>query len=462
MSLKAEQILLSNIITKPEIIKECKALRPEMFDPQYRLGSIYSSILSMVENGKDINPVSVVNNNYSKFSNKDFESIVVKCIAETNDPSYIFTPTNHLVESIMEDWKARCTAELLHKFEGKVTPKNYKDVLADFKTMTEEFEDNKTTEVVSMAELVDECMPTFFTKDKPKLLNTGFPTLDKALGGAEPGDVMCIAARPGQGKTALTMQLIDYYAKQGMKIGLYSLEMMKRQIFARYMAYFSEMKLSRIRMADEFTGNEQQMYERAAAEMRQMGLDIVFEKTQVEDIVSSAKYRNYDVIVIDYLQLLSSRKSFNQRNDEVAHISRTVKNLAKTLNIPIIVLSQLNRASASGHELAEPTLSQIRESGAIEQDVSIALMIWDDNKEGTVKNLKIFKNRQGSANGSVKLNFDGDHMRFYESDENRMRESNSGFTPVRIVKSSDQDQEYDYASDISMFFGEEDIKSPFE
>jgi replicative DNA helicase len=126
---------------------------------------------------------------------------------------------------------------------------------------------------------------------------------------------------------------------------------------------------------------------------------------------------DYDIIIIDYLQLLKADTTYRgNRTAEVGEISRAIKNLAMELNIPIIALSQLNRASENNAS-KEPTMAELREAGNIEQDASVIMLLWNlDENDRSKKGCKIEKNRQGEC-GKIVLKFNGDLMKFQETNE---------------------------------------------
>ena len=126
---------------------------------------------------------------------------------------------------------------------------------------------------------------------------------------------------------------------------------------------------------------------------------------------------DYDIIIIDYMQLLKAETTYRgNRAAEVGEISRAIKNLAMELNIPIIALSQLNRVSEM-KDTKEPTMAELREAGNIEQDASVIILLWNLNADDkTKKGCKVEKNRQGNT-GKVVMRFNGDLMKFEETDE---------------------------------------------
>ena len=137
----------------------------------------------------------------------------------------------------------------------------------------------------------------------------------------------------------------------------------------------------------------------------------------VNEIRSESRHMGYDIIIIDYLQLLKSDKEYRgNRYAEVGAISKAIKSLAMELNIPIIALSQLNRVSET-RDTKEPTMAELREAGDIEQDASVIILMWNLSQEdNSKKGCKVEKQRQGQT-GKVVMNFNGDLMRFEETGE---------------------------------------------
>ncbi len=222
-------------------------------------------------------------------------------------------------------------------------------------------------------------------------LQTGFHQLDEYTGGWKAGEMIVLAARPGQGKTALGLtfaqralrerydEATDAWKKPGHAVGMFSLEMTNEQLMLRLLASHASERLQSIRQG--------QLDEHALQKLRMVGADMKEWPLFLDD--SSfltinqlrAKARrmkdkhHIELLVIDYLQLLSSvsDQAKENRQNEVAEISRGIKGLAKDLGIPIIILAQLNRRSEEAK--AEPALHNLRESGAIEQDADVVLLL---------------------------------------------------------------------------------------
>lgn len=278
--------------------------------------------------------------------------------------------------------------------------------------------DRKTTSK-TLAQIVAENKDNYFKKKEVKPLYLGFDTLDAMLGGLEGGDMIVIGARPSVGKSAFVTQVTSSLAKQGKRIGFFNLEMQNKQMYERFMVNESGIKLTRLRKAIRFLGDEQERFDKANERLSKAENIIITTEgnKSVAEIRAESRHMNYDIIIIDYLQLLKANTTYKgNRTAEVGEISRAIKNLAMELNIPIIALSQLNRVS-EGRETKEPTMAELREAGNIEQDASVIMLMWNiDNEDKTKKGVKIEKNRQGEC-GKVVMKFNGESMQFEETTE---------------------------------------------
>ena len=254
---------------------------------------------------------------------------------------------------------------------------------------------------------------------------SGFTDLDELTSGFQKSDLVIVAARPSMGKTSLVLNIaLHCAAEAGRTVGIFSLEMAKEQLFMRMLT--SEARVDAHRFRGGFLG--EQDYERLVAAFARLHEARVF----IDDTPSAgilemrAKARRLkmehglDLIVVDYLQLMQGRGRFENRQQELASISRSLKILAKELQVPIIALSQLSRApeSRSDHR---PQLSDLRESGALEQDADVVLFIYREDmyavegerspdSEGTAE-IIIGKQRNGPV-GTVRLAFLKQYTRF--------------------------------------------------
>ncbi len=232
-----------------------------------------------------------------------------------------------------------------------------------------------------------------FQKNKNRLkgIGTGFKKLDELTTGWQPGDMVVLAARPGQGKTALALtfarraleqrydEATDAWKKPGYGVGIFSLEMTNAQLMLRMLAATCSESLQRIRQG-QLDEHALQKLRLGAGDMEEWPLYLddssFLTINQLRGKARRMKQRgNIDLLIIDYLQLLRSEsaQAKDNRQNEVAEISRGIKALAKELKIPIIILAQLNRKSEEAK--AEPALHNLRESGAIEQDADMVLLL---------------------------------------------------------------------------------------
>jgi replicative DNA helicase len=279
-------------------------------------------------------------------------------------------------------------------------------------------------------------------KDKDLVgITTGVRQLDIVTGGFQPTNLVVIAARPSVGKSALLGKMVMAAAADQKKVGVISLEMPDIQVAARLSSLASEIDFWRIfrnRMVDEEQSRQLYSYFQAMADMP----IYLSDKAQVNIGSIRAKAMKLkhkyglDILFIDYLQLIEGDDNNNRsREQEIAKLSRGLKLLAMDLNIPIILLSQLNRKSEERGD-KKPRLADLRESGAIEQDADGVILLHRDwmagikvNEEGHSTeheaDLMVVKWRNGELI-DIKLGFDGAKMKFYEPDET----TQSGYTPV--------------------------------
>lgn len=257
------------------------------------------------------------------------------------------------------------------------------------------------------------------------VVNTGFATLDEMLAGLRAGQLIVVGARPAVGKTSFALTLALNAARQGVKVGIFSLEMSGRELAQRIICAESGVSISHFRMGTipktswdaiaaaccDIPGNDIEIEDRASVTIGDI-------RTTAARMMRGAER---GLIVIDYLQLISSASDgagFQNRAVEVGEISRRLKVLAKELGVPVVTLAQLSR-QAEFHPGA-PRLSDLRESGSIEQDADTVLFLSrDPNETGDEKSgarqviLSIAKNRSGPT-GDIDMLFVPTSTKFYE------------------------------------------------
>lgn len=296
-------------------------------------------------------------------------------------------------------------------------------------------EAGQTTRESSMAQSVDavlEEMHEIIRGDRQSLgIPTGFQQLDEMTRGLKPGEMFVIAARPSMGKTAFMMNIIEAVCIDGEAPAMvFSCEMSKQALTQRML--YSRAKLSMAAVIPGFNPNkgELQRIQRAGLEIARAPLHI--DDTpgiSISELRAKARRKHRStglrVIAIDYLQLLKSntRQAMNSREREISEISAGIKALAAELSLPIIILAQLNRGpeTRGGKNTGKPRLSDLRESGAIEQDADLVGLLYRSayyaeseeqrEAEAGVAELILAKNRNGKT-GSVPLTFISEFTRF--------------------------------------------------
>ena len=256
--------------------------------------------------------------------------------------------------------------------------------------------------------------------------------LDQTLGGFQKSDLIVIASRPSVGKTAFAMDLARRIAEQKIPVGVFSLEMSMDQVIDRLIASKARASLWRLRtgkLSHEGEHNDFLKITNAIADLREMpifvddtpGLNILQMRAMARRLKAE---HGLGLLVVDYLQLMSSRRNYDSPVQQVTEISRGLKSLAKELNIPVIALSQLSRAieSRDGHR---PRLSDLRDSGSIEQDADIVMFIHREDKmnfqkaqeSGTLNlaQLIIAKHRNGPT-GEIDFHINPETLEFTEVD----------------------------------------------
>jgi replicative DNA helicase len=280
---------------------------------------------------------------------------------------------------------------------------------------------------VQMRDLVKDSFPKIEQLFEQKRLITGVPTgfvdLDEMTRGLQAGDLVIVAARPSMGKTSLVLNIAQYVAMQpDLVVGFFSLEMSKESLFLRLLTSEAQVDSHRL-MSGAIGGKDYGRISHALETLSAMKLHID-DTANIGVLEMRAKARRLqgehglNLLIVDYIQLMSARGRYENRTLELASISRSLKGLAKELSIPIVVLSQLSRApeSRSDHR---PQLSDLRESGALEQDADVVVLIYRDdvyNRDpnspdaGTAE-LIVAKQRNGPT-GVVRLAFLREQTRF--------------------------------------------------
>jgi len=254
-------------------------------------------------------------------------------------------------------------------------------------------------------------------------LQSGLKALDSKLGGLKSEQLVIVAGRPSMGKTSQGAQMALSAAKTGATVGIVSLEMSKTELTRRFLAIEGQNLSVTGLTHGHISGNDWVSLSNAAESLSGLKIFILDDgRVTIESLRNRVRYlkrkHGLDLLVVDYLQLIEmSQKSGNRVND-MSEISRSLKLLAKELKIPIVALSQLNRSCESRND-KRPLLSDLRESGAIEQDADVVIFIYRDEvydhetPDWGVAELLIRKNRNGPI-GEVRVGWNGAQTRFFD------------------------------------------------
>lgn len=410
--MNVERQLIGSLLIDQNRYKDVEYINSEMFSE-----SILGAIYSVYEHAEDeeVNPHYIVSKIGSEsFFGHSLKELLQELVIE-HDSSI---SDRYCADVIFDSYRVRTINQYLE--HNVITPENVEKISSELKDVLSGLDKPDDKSDISTLSDLTQLQGNYFNPKNEKKIKTGFKDIDKAISGFDGGDVTIIAARPGVGKSAFALQIIRKFGKDGVKTGYFNLEMAKKQIYERAISSASGIDLNRIRLGTNFLNNEKSLFDEGNGQLvKEKNVFIVSGIQTVNSIRKIQKKYGFDVIVIDYLQLIKSEGKRNgNRIAEVGDISRGIKAIATEFNIPVIALSQLNRASEQ-YKDKEPTMSELRESGDLEQDASTILMLWNSNIEDkSEKTLKVEKSRNGCLD-RVTLYFDGKHMTFsvnnYES-----------------------------------------------
>ena len=266
--------------------------------------------------------------------------------------------------------------------------------------------------------------------DREKFLGikTGYSAVDRKIGGLNKSDLILIAARPGMGKTSFALNIAVNVALKKRRVAIFSLEMSSEQITSRILSCEALVESNRLRSGSLEEADWVKLVQTAQVlSGAQIFIDDTAGITVSEMKAKLRRLHDVDLVIIDYLQLMSSGKRTDNRVQEVSEMTRNLKLMARELDVPVVVLSQLSRATESrtGHR---PMLSDLRESGSIEQDADIVMFLYRESyyqlQEGApapeqdAVECIVAKNRHGET-GTAVLLWDGRHTKFYTIEEDR-------------------------------------------
>lgn len=382
-------------------------LSPEMFE-----NAVYGKIYDEYRKAFEENKEPTLSELQQTLMSAGFREVEVQdsLLRAASADSLSYQISGHAT-ALINHYKARTVDKILSRIslQDADIDRQIDTLIADLETLRQ----SDKADAETVAEIAEKYKDAYFKDRERPSAKLNIEDLDGMIGGFEGGDLVLLGARPAVGKSALATQWSEMFANMGLKVGYYNLEMTDKQMYERFVAAKSGIEITRIRMATRFHNDEQERYTRAVEELKKQ--DRLYVSTgakRVSDIRADVRKMQYDIVIVDYLQLLIADTRYSgNRAAEVGEISRQLKAIAIDYNIPVIGLSQLNRAS-EGRQNKEPTMGELREAGNLEQDASVIILMWNKNEDDrSEKGVKVEKSRQGKT-GRCDMVFDGAHMRF--------------------------------------------------
>lgn len=417
-----ESVLGAMFLDKDAVIAVAEFLSPEDFYDE-RLKAIYEACIDLYEARTPIDVLTVTNRLKKRKTLKNIGSSFLadlankvptaahvehygRIVKDTATKRSLMSAAGKLVESSMDEGMS--AAELMDSAESQIFSLSQKSTSQSF-----------TAVKTALAESFDRLDELHKQGEGMRGVPTGFPDLDDALAGMQKSNLLILAARPGVGKTSLAMNIAQYVAVNLKRpVGFFSLEMSKEELVDRLLVGQADIDAWKLKTGkldeDDFTKLSNAMGELAEAPLfidDTPALSVLEMRTKARRLQVES---GLDFLVVDYMQLARSRNLEN-RVQEVSEISQGMKNLARELKIPVMVLSQLSRAvETRGGK--KPQLSDLRESGSIEQDSDVVMFLWrEDDEKSENMMLDIAKHRNGPLR-SIPLHFRGDRIKFFSRD----------------------------------------------
>lgn len=434
-NIEAEQAVIGSILIDQEAIERVISIVSSMdfYDPKH--AEIFKAIEELYDEGIPIDVISICDRLKTKGKLETVGGELY--VAQLAD----IVPTSAHVEMYAQIVRDKSILRALITAASKVvedatSDKEVDDILDNAERIIFEIAESKTSKTYlpmnTILHEVFENIEDLRTKAKSGVTSlitgipTGFKKLDEMTSGFHKSDLIILAARPSVGKTAFALNIAKNMALHAnVPVGIFSLEMSKEQLAQRLLGMESLIELQKIRRGN-LSDEEWQRLLNATGRLYKANI-IVDDEANLDPRSLRAKARRMkkeygiEVVFIDYLQLMSIRSHRENRQQEISEISRSLKLLARELNISIIALSQLSRA-VEQREDKRPRLSDLRESGSIEQDADMVLFLYREQyykKEKTTDphetEVLIGKQRNGPI-GTVTLLFDPKYTAFFEID----------------------------------------------
>jgi len=416
-SIEAEQSVIGSMMMDREAIMTASEMISSEDFYQHQYGILFEAMLELYNEGKPVDLVTLQDRLKEKEVPPEISSLeFVRDVLNT-------VPTSANIKYYAGIVQEKSMLRKLIKVNEGIANTCYlakdrlEDILADTEKKIFDLIQSRTSgEFVPIKEVVLNALDKIEAASKNKGTVTGIPTgfidLDYKTSGFQPSDLILIAARPSMGKTAFVLNIAQNMAfKSGKTVAVFSLEMSKEQLVNRLFSLESKVDSQSIRTGSLSDDDWAKLIEGAGIIGKS---NLIIDDTpgiSINELRSKCRKfkleHNLEMIIIDYLQLMSGSRKTDSRQQEISDISRALKQVARELHVPVVALSQLSRAVEQRPD-HRPMLSDLRESGAIEQDADVVMFIYRDdyyNKDSEKKNIAeiiIAKQRNGPI-GTVEL-----------------------------------------------------------
>lgn len=427
-NIKLEQEILGAIIENDKLIEQiAETLKVSAFYEQQHK-DIYIAMLYLHNNNSAIGYDTLINR--LKYTDVDEET--QQYVFKLGESVATSSNIENKVELLKETYEKReLYKEALYIVTNNIEGVSSQNLIKKFEEKIENMGVTSNIEYEKFEDYIDDWIE--YQKDETPVQshNLGFALLNEYVL-LEDTNLMLIGARPSVGKSAFATNLVKNFCLQGKHPLFVSLEMNKKEFMNRLVSNMAHVKARKLKRKEHKSKEEWDAINHARDLIRDFKFNF-YDKggMKIEQLVGLAKYLKkkdeLDMIVIDYLQLLETNQFKGQKQNQVGFISQKLKQLAMQLEIPIIALSQLNRGVMDGGKVREPQLSDLRDSGSLEQDSNIVIMLHttdieqkfgnDDDKNGNGRFIDLFirKNRDGKL-GHIKYSYFGDYVDFIEKD----------------------------------------------
>lgn len=431
---EAEQLVLGSILMDPEDVvpKVIEKVKPGYFYwKEHRL--IFRAVLELFDKGDPADVVTVTNRLKEKGQLEEIQGRGY--LADLLDKVVTTANLEHYAEILRNKALMRALINGGRKISelGYKTDQELKDILDRAEETVFEISRQETVEEFHLLsdflrDHFDELEELHHDPSQQTIsgLSTGFPKLDEMSSGFQDGQLIVIAGRPGTGKTSFALSLVRNIAlREDAGVGIFSLEMTKEQLLERLLCGEGKVNLHQLRGG--FVPSSKWRDIATTAGKLQESTIVIDDMpgNGILDVKAKARRmkaeHDINFLVVDYLQLIEGEGGADRREQEIAHISRSLKGIARELRIPVVALSQLNR-SVERRESKRPRLSDLRESGAIEQDSDLVAFIYREDYYGenesqtdsTVSKTELIigKQRNGPL-GTINLSFHKGYASFY-------------------------------------------------